>query len=505
MFNIRFSCFFIGVLLLGTIAKGQDYRVLIPSYETCYSDSVGSLYCIHIDSFKAFGFDTSYYNYRHVDMDSLANTIGVIGGTCVDAKYVSWLGSEVIKKIDGEYIFINEENDSIKIQSKGTVNAKWRAFELGGGNFIESEITNIDTAKVLGIIDSIKTLTFNARDSLNNLIPNAINGQTIRLSKSYGLTSALNFKKFPDQIISYELAGIYETKQGAYAIKNTDIFDFDPGDEFHYKIRRYYLSAPLHVNYTLYLKKTILNKIATPDSIIYIDSIQSLKKHLASDHTDSFVYANYRDTTVINLVKTNKVDLLPFEAFHSFSGAYVVIEDSSIYNGRVQKKFIPVNGYYYTSINCLNIDDIPTLGIWENFVEGLGDVYLNVHFVPAGFSYDLILDSLVYFKKGIETWGDSIVFSNIDTTSFILEYPSSTYSLFPNPVVEFSILRFNNPANAATKCKVYDILGRLVKEYSDINSSELTIYRQDYETGIYLIRVLAKNDRLLSYGKFIIQ
>ncbi len=72
---------------------------------------------------------------------------------------------------------------------------------------------------------------------------------------------------------------------------------------------------------------------------------------------------------------------------------------------------------------------------------------------------------------------------------------ASAISLYPNPSEGSSTIKFNNNSTIAN-IQITDLAGRIVKEYSKVNASELTISTNDLETGIYFVSALNSNNEI---------
>jgi len=118
------------------------------------------------------------------------------------------------------------------------------------------------------------------------------------------------------------------------------------------------------------------------------------------------------------------------------------------------------------------------------------------------FRFHFVSDSIQNNKEG---WMiDNIYFTShlclgIDENS-IDNFESS---LFPNPLDENSVLKFNNPKNEVYTLEIFNLLGVKVKE-TIINSGKATLSKNDFQNGIYFYRLTNSNQQT-SKGKFVIE
>jgi len=75
--------------------------------------------------------------------------------------------------------------------------------------------------------------------------------------------------------------------------------------------------------------------------------------------------------------------------------------------------------------------------------------------------------------------------------------------LYPNPFATYTILHLNSPHYASFNLSIYDITGRAVRKYSNIDSKVLKIDKGNLEPGIYFIK-LFNNGAILEIVELII-
>jgi hypothetical protein len=164
---------------------------------------------------------------------------------CYTINGAHWLGDKIIIRDDGMNIFLNQDGDSIFINTASSLNDSWTAFHRPGRFSIISTVISHDTMSFLGLQDSVKTIGFQVYDELMNPVNHLINDLTIRLSKNHGIVRTLNFSIFPDgepllsqQVIERDISGLSDPVAGIQDFTWMDIFDFQPGDEIH--VKRYW-------------------------------------------------------------------------------------------------------------------------------------------------------------------------------------------------------------------------------------------------------------------------
>jgi len=77
-------------------------------------------------------------------------------------------------------------------------------------------------------------------------------------------------------------------------------------------------------------------------------------------------------------------------------------------------------------------------------------------------------------------------------------------SFYPNPLVDRSTLRFNNPNNNTFTFCLYNALGQLVYTKNNINTNEMVIKKNHLQSGIYLYTLSADDGSMAISDKIIV-
>ena len=109
----------------------------------------------------------------------------------------SWLGDTMQILADGTEFFHNKNEELITLKARLEHLETWPVFQLPDSAYLEGKITAIIYEEVLGQMDSVKTITFQVKDSDGETINHEINGVTIRIGKHLGFVKACDFYHFP--------------------------------------------------------------------------------------------------------------------------------------------------------------------------------------------------------------------------------------------------------------------------------------------------------------------
>jgi hypothetical protein len=117
------------------------------------------------------------------------------------------------------------------------------------------------------------------------------------------------------------------------------------------------------------------------------------------------------------------------------------------------------------------------------------------------------LDKLKIVDDQIQTLFDSYKFVVCKEASITVEKTKlyqDLISLFPNPFSDYTILHFSNKQALKHTVAMYDINGRMVRLYENLQGESLQVSKENLSPGIYFIK-LSNVDGVRYRGKIIIQ
>jgi len=92
----------------------------------------------------------------------------------------------------------------------------------------------------------------------------------------------------------------------------------------------------------------------------------------------------------------------------------------------------------------------------------------------------------------------------IDKEHFDCNIYEGNATFYPNPFTDEATLWFENPDAHAHELQIFDLRGRLVREYKNIVSDRVYIRREDMNSGVY-IYVLMMHGKRMHVGKFVVK
>jgi len=476
------------VILLGTAlhTQAQNYQTFNSGRIVSYEDQWNVIKFVRVDSVN---FQTDSVLIPFGGFQEISFECYIIDGP-------SWLGKEIIIESDGWNHFINTEGDTVHINTAAPACETWTAFQRPGQLIITASVSSHALQTFLEIQDSVKTIGFQAYNHLMEPISHPINSMTVALSKNYGLIRTLNFALFPDLISTigyeeeglreFEMIGMSDPKAGVQNLTWMEVHDFQPGDEVHTYYYAYLVPA-----YSTEIKKTIkkyLTREDIADSVSYsIERVMSRWYQNSQGNTFEFTHDTITET------------FRPDENFDKLPGEIVTTEPSyGAYFYKMDTQWLPAKiepsieyWLFHGGDDCWNYLIIDGCTSDYTWYKGLGGPY---HYCNL---WGEIERSLVYYKKGDETWGDPMIIVGMDEN----KHEKGTH-IYPNPATDrlwINCLDSDLPLNI----EFYDLHGRLIKTVI-VNETGMQIGLQDFSKGFYSYRIFNKAG-LIDFGKVVIQ
>ena len=229
---------FLSVLLFPVIGSAQNFQPVASHHVRFFDRSESGsydLYGMRIDSVVIDGTDSIYFNYP-ASRDHNSNA----GLDCRFKRY-SFVGSSVIVKDNGWTHFVNQDEDTIKINHLAQLNDTWPVLNISSNSIVWATVTDVSSQAILGMNDNVKTISFMLRAANNSVLAHPMNGKTIKIGETFGLVKSIDFHHFPDHIEdSFHddifLVGAEGFNLGLRRPREELLFkEFNIGDEFAFR------------------------------------------------------------------------------------------------------------------------------------------------------------------------------------------------------------------------------------------------------------------------------
>jgi hypothetical protein len=424
--------------------SAYDYQTVYSHRTALFADSGGAVSSLHIDS-VSFNGDSILYPFKSIQK---------VGTSCFTPYGASWLGEKIIIKSDWNY-FLNENNDTIRIKTNAGLNATWTAYSNQEMTAFAT-VQKVELLTFMGLTDSVKTIAFSigvlagAPSKMPSAIATEFDGKTIQISKHYGLLKTFNMLVFPypnefDQSYTnrwgqYALIGLTNPTVGIRNLTWLGVNDFQVGDELHMKYSYYVIQAGPATQRRSYTILKYTDRQDFSDSVIYrVDRITRDSSFYGLDLTSSN-FSHIVEKAIFNQFST--FDLLPGEAFIDKSNAIGTV---AMKNDIPLSKTFSEKINFNQQVNCWGYDpnlvsDVCNYNTSE-YLQGLGGPYYKYESGCWVIDRSVEENVLVYYKKGVTTWGTPLVIKQPDyfvKNMFWTEYVTSSFGCSgPSPYVYF--------------------------------------------------------------------
>lgn len=170
----------------------------------------------------------------------------------------------------------------------------------------------------------------------------------------------------------------------------------------------------------------------------------------------------------------------------------------------IDSVFIEPANEYRKRITLYEYENFGSEEIW---IEGIGSLAgitesgCDISLLTGGHDYTL----LCYYEEAELTYKDYLypvcfypimgIYSNNQNEMNV--------SISPNPVINISYLKFDNPHKEKLTITIFNANGCLVKKHQVVSSTKLSIGASSYQKGVYFYQVIKENQQVYN-SKFIV-
>lgn len=235
-----------------------------------------------------------------------------------------------------------------------------------------------------------------------------------------------------------------------------EIYDFEVGDEF--QIITSQIIIPYNDTVYTLEKKVISQKEIKQDKLFY--TLNVFQYSILNNNFPPFelnMINNYMDSLIVT-----KPDSIIF----SIENNDTVYHNPDLYNGRKINQKDRFMANQFTT---------------NKFAEGCG---LVKYYSFSTMHLSEFKDSLIYYKKGEETWGNDAVLGQNENT-----YSSSILQLYPNPVSDILNIQLQKSTLPnQILIEIYDISGKLISK-STSGKNQFIIDCSALKKGLYFLHI----------------
>lgn len=142
-----------------------------------------------------------------------------------------WHGNALVLAADGRQLLTTAQNDTLTIRAMSSLGQTWKALQYSNGTYWQAQVDSVSLQNVLGLTDSVKTISFWKKAANGTSVSDDNNGAKMKISRQYGLVSTPSILNFPTEQL--QLAGFDNPQKGVQNLTAAQIYDMQVGDEFH--------------------------------------------------------------------------------------------------------------------------------------------------------------------------------------------------------------------------------------------------------------------------------
>lgn len=494
------------LVAFASIAQSQDFNPISKNRTSMYKcDNEKDILPIRVDSITVEGNDTTYHFYKTWDYQK-ATGYKSQDDECVTPDGPSWIGSQAVHKEDGSFLFMNYEKDTLTLRPFADIDSTWVFYTFSNGDKLWATVESVDNGEVLGVNTLLKHISFKRKNAQGEVHPYFPTNLNVVISDSLGFVSLFPFRNlfstgdyldvfwgnYEIPFDNYSLIGLTNPSVGNNLISNVSIYDFDIGDEFHYKS-----SSASDMGSEYYVSKEtkrisiVTNKTysSNNDSIYY--TWHNTKRHENNENNYSnpeITYSEYTSTTKISIADT------------SFFFPEIAIVDEADERHYAQKmhsnnrmRIIPLEqpAILFDEFPCWRI-------IWavkhsssesNGYGEGIG--YLGYCFI-SGIDFSYSNSGLVYYKKGEETWGTPLVITSVPVSL------SNAFKIYPNPIYKGGLVNVEPSNNELYSVTLVSSIGSVLYRWDNIQGNYQFPIPSSISSGLYFLILKEANGTSIS-------
>lgn len=446
-----------------SISFAQNYQTINSANINFFGNADSSYFlATRIDSIEVIGNDSVFYSFKTVRFNAPSTFTST---NCVAKLEDPWIGRKVILANNGFNMFINQDYDSIKINTLANIGDTFTMYSYPNGNWIRASVINIDTITIFNVIDSIKTYHLFSNDSLFQL-PN-----TLQISKNHGFTELYPFYSFPNFYTKIDCNNIYNFQNinsslklvgssllrvGIYTPRIKDIYSLNIGDEYQH----YHYGWDNNGSSTTYTNYLILDKI------ISVSQIQFQVRRSIGPMIDTLILSYNNPDSLITTY-------LPEEFQYANQYCFSYTKDSSQCN-LTYNKFNISGGLMNDTCFGYPLDSYSDVYF---YTIGANMVQLHNNWYDSGYQGGITDESNIIV--GGDTCGNWYVLS-------VNEVEQIKFNIYPNPSPD--VVQYTSNVQSVISISVQSITGELVKNFTNYPpNGKLSL--GDLPKGIYLIKL----------------
>jgi len=416
----------------------------------------------------------------------------------LDTNGGSWLGKQITVRPDGTNLFDTYWGDTVFINTSAVVGTSWIFYNDTSVRYYQATIVGDDTMTVLGVLDSIKTITLTAYDAQGVNVSDMAHNKQIVFSKDHGLVRTFSLYMFPFhpphlQAYTHNQDFLLDRVETSFGSLNSfelvdyhhptavEIFDFNVGDVFEFS--GYNGQLPY---YRLDSIKT--KNIISPTQVSYIMT-RTTSDYYYGPPMPYWTYSH--DTITFSAYATPNIGSRMPEEW--YAGRFISYDpdDSSSCVKSYKYGYLPSYVYGDGRVNTFEPCD-------ESYVfkAGFGRVNFMYCADPSPGASGNIVENLVFsVKNGVPCGNFHPIINSIDDEMQV----SAGLSVYPMPASDVLHVVYSG----SYLFRLSDLVGKVVASGAAKNMADIPV--NILPNGFYMLHVVDKSNNKRTIRKVLVQ
>ena len=504
-------------LLISVPVFSQHYRTVLVDKEVYFDFKDSDLdvsRLVHTDSFQSSGNDTIIFHKMNQEFEVFMPPYdpNTSIAYCYFPIDTGFLGMKTLLKADGTDVFFNRFQDSIFIETEANLNDTWTFHTDTSGSYFEATVNAINYESFLGISDSVKIITLQAKDSLGNEISSPYDTLQIKISQNYGLIEGFNLFRFPYGVTTgfyieknynpIKLVGLSHLNIGTGNLTAAEVYGFDIGDEFHWVTHSPVTSQIVWCEDNYYDIMKITNKYFSNngDSVYYQVDLQSYFLNCDVDFppissTTVFDTLFIGDTLIgYDISPNNPINTKTLHRTDSTVWLQSENGDFKVISNTIEPSW-NASGCYPASVSPFTIRT-------KYYHKGIGQSFNYYDLWGSENKY------IAYYNKNGNIYGTPLNIDSLSTVStdeIVKNDLNINLKVFPNPTKNLLNFQFTEPIQNA-EIRIYSSIGQLMLN-QNVNDTNVQFDVSDWPRnlgGIYFYGIYVEG-KVVKQGQVLVQ
>lgn len=458
-------------------AQAQNWACFYTNDTAYYLDDLNQMYGFAIVYSTVDAGVVKYKVFRTTSYDGSCKGTAAYG---ININKPTWAGPEIHKLGNGDYLFFNQQGDTITIKTMAQYRVPWVCHISSSNDTLFAQVYYEDTLTVNGALDSVKTILFSANTPFNNFTN--VSSLELKLTKQHGLLTIPKMYTFPNENQYHGLA-----KTNLKPLTWGEVYNYSIGDYYQVlQTRASYLGVDSIVTYKELLDKNTFNNGNSVSYTFHREKIGFYNSGFSSYAIDTVLetydnLADYIGGALPGATYFTGVSWEPISVSNTGLGTGQPFSDLLV---RRTTRLFPFYDFQMLNDTCWNSSTAVDGYEPPYYFECLGPLYLQA----SGFD-DIKNERVIYYNLCGVQHGSKLLLG-------IPELPEAQVKIYPNPAI--NLFEIENTSNTGYSISIANLQGQLVQTLTASAANITTVDVSNWALGVYIIKL---DDGLNAYYK----